>query len=103
VKQQSNKLLIEALATLEEENEQLRKQLEQSKETKLESTLAGYPPTLKAKHVAEILGISEPTAYSIMRLTDFPSFSVSGRFKGNVRVFRDSFQHWLENRYKQRS
>lgn len=55
-----------------------------------------YPIVLKAKQVAEILGVSPPTAYEYMRQTDFPSFKVGS----SVRVLRDKFFEWMENQSK---
>lgn len=52
-----------------------------------------YPLVLKPKHVAEILGVSLPSAYEYMRHTDFPSF----KLHGSVRVMRDKLFDWLES------
>jgi len=52
-----------------------------------------YPIVLKASHIAEILAVSEPTAYKLMRQEGFPLFS-SGRI---MRALRDEFFKWLES------
>lgn len=51
-----------------------------------------YPIVLKAKHIQEILGCSEPVAYKVMKSEGFPLISV-GRLK---RVNRDDFFNWLD-------
>lgn len=62
------------------------------------NTAQEYPMVLKAKHVAEILGVSEPTAYTYMRRNDFPTINLPGAVK---RVARDRFFEWLEQRSKE--
>ena len=52
-----------------------------------------YPIVLKASHIAEILDVSEPTAYKLMRQKDFPLFN-HGRI---MRSLRDEFFAWLES------
>lgn len=52
-----------------------------------------YPVVLKANHIAEILDVSEPTAYKLMREKDFPLIS----FGRNMRVLRDEFFKYLES------
>ncbi|KIV56138.1 hypothetical protein AM501_20640 [Aneurinibacillus migulanus] len=47
---------------------------------------------LTADDVAEILRVSKPTAYEIMRHTDFPLLPFKGRIR---RVQRDEFFRWL--------
>jgi predicted DNA-binding transcriptional regulator AlpA len=59
------------------------------------NTIQQYPTVLKAKHVAEILGVSEPTAYAYMRRTDFPTINLPGSVK---RVAREAFFNWLEGK-----
>lgn len=51
------------------------------------------PIVLKPKHVAEILGIANSTAYEYMRMSDFPAIEVNG----TIRVMRDRFFEWLSN------
>lgn len=51
-----------------------------------------YPVVLKAAQIAEILGVSEPTAYKLMRQEGFPLIS----FGRNMRALRDEFFKWLE-------
>lgn len=50
-----------------------------------------YPEVLKPEHVAEILGISVPTAYAYMKRNDFPSF----KYMGTIRTMRDSLFAWM--------
>ena len=52
-----------------------------------------YPVVLKASDVAEILGVSEPTAYKLMKEENFPLFQY-GRI---MRVLRDEFFNWLQS------
>jgi len=51
-----------------------------------------YPPVLKAGDIAKILGVSEPTAYKLMREKGFPLIS----FGRSMRTLRDEFFKWLE-------
>lgn len=51
-----------------------------------------YPVVLKADDIAEILGISLPTAYKLMRQKGFPLIS----FGRNMRALREEFFKWLE-------
>jgi excisionase family DNA binding protein len=51
-----------------------------------------YPVVLKASHIADILGVSEPTAYKLMRKKGFPLIS----FGRSMRSLRDEFFKWLE-------
>lgn len=51
-----------------------------------------YPVVLKASHIAEILDVSEPTAYKLMRKKNFPLIS----FGRNMRVLHDEFFKYLE-------
>jgi hypothetical protein len=54
---------------------------------------------LTAAKVAKILGVSPPTAYAIMRQTDFPMINISGDGKGgNKRVLRSDLMKWLRDR-----
>ncbi|MMZ57945.1 Helix-turn-helix domain protein [compost metagenome] len=55
-------------------------------------TIEDYPMILTADDVAEILRVSKPTAYEIMRHTDFPLLPFKGRIR---RVQRDEFFRWL--------
>lgn len=50
-----------------------------------------YPVVLTAVEISQILRVSKPTAYEIMRGKDFPLIKI-GRSR---RVFRDSFFQWL--------
>lgn len=58
----------------------------------MENTKEDYPLILKASHLAEILDITAPTAYKLMKQETFPTI-VIGRCK---RVLRDEFFKWLE-------
>lgn len=53
-----------------------------------------YPLVLKAAQVAEIMGVSQSTAYEYMRRKDFPSFKMAG-MRGSVRVMRDALYAWM--------
>jgi len=53
-----------------------------------------YPVVLKASHIAEILDVSEGTAYNLMKEETFPVI----RFGRCKRVLRDEFYKWLEIR-----
>lgn len=56
------------------------------------------PLILKAKDIAEILHVSMPTVYEMMRRTDFPLLPIPGRIR---RVTRDAFFQWMEDTQKQ--
>lgn len=62
----------------------------------MEKTIEKYPLVLKASHIAEILAVSEPTAYKLMRQEGFPLIS----FGRNMRSLRDEFFNWLEEQSK---
>ena len=49
-----------------------------------------YPMTLQAKHIMEIMGLSEPTVYALMRSKGFPLVKVGRK----VLVPRDVFFEW---------
>jgi excisionase family DNA binding protein len=55
-------------------------------------TIQDYPLILTAKEIAEILRVSKPTAYELMKRTDFPLLPFEGRIR---RVRRDEFFQWL--------
>jgi len=80
---------LEALLEKVRENKALKAQLAEHKKSQ-------YPEVLKASHVAEIMGVSPPKAYDLMRLSDFPRLEVDGI----ARVRRDSFFRWLDSRDK---
>jgi excisionase family DNA binding protein len=50
-----------------------------------------YPPILTAHEICEILKVSKPTAYELMKRNDFPLIEI-GKCK---RVTRDDFIKWL--------
>ena len=52
-----------------------------------------FPVVPKAAHIAEILGVSEPTAYKLMRKEGFPLIS----YRRSMRTLRDEFFKWLED------
>lgn len=52
-----------------------------------------YPMVLSARQVAEIMGVSRPTAYMYMNLTGFPRINLPGTI---LRVGRDQFFQWLD-------
>ncbi|MED0670400.1 helix-turn-helix domain-containing protein [Aneurinibacillus aneurinilyticus] len=58
-----------------------------------QKTVEDYPLVLTAKHICEILSISKPTAYELMKRTDFPTLPIPGRIR---RVQRDAFFRWME-------
>ena len=58
----------------------------------MEKAIEKYPIVLKASHIAEILAVSEPTAYKLMRQKGFPLIS----FGRNMRTTREKFFNWLE-------
>ncbi|MDE5415724.1 helix-turn-helix domain-containing protein [Alkalihalobacterium chitinilyticum] len=62
----------------------------------MEKSIEKYPIVLKACDIAEILGVSEPTAYKLMRQQGFPLIS----FGRTMRALRDEFFHWLEEQSK---
>lgn len=91
---QTNADLLKVLMTFEQEKQQLIEENEKLKaELAKQSMTNKYPMVLKAKHVAEILGISEPTAYALMRRSDFPRMSMT-----NARVKLDAFMNWLDGK-----
>lgn len=58
----------------------------------MKKEIEDYPLILKPKHIAEILGVSLPTTYSIMAQAGFPLLPIGGRCK---RTMRDDFFKWL--------
>jgi predicted DNA-binding transcriptional regulator AlpA len=59
------------------------------------NTINNYPIILTAKEVAEILQISKPLAYQLMKGEDFPLIQEMGRTK---RVMRDRFFEWIQTK-----
>ena len=57
-------------------------------------SLQDLPLTLSAAHLAEILGISQGTVYSLMKQPDFPLI----QFGKRMLVSRERFFEWLERR-----
>lgn len=55
-----------------------------------------YPIVLTAVDISEILQISKPSAYELMKRADFPLIKI-GRCK---RVLKDHFISWLKNHEK---
>lgn len=53
-----------------------------------------YPIVLTAKEISQILKISKPTAYEVMKREDFPLLKI-GRCK---RVLRDEFFEWISKK-----
>ena len=51
-----------------------------------------YPMILTAAHLSEILSVSKPTAYEIMKQPNFPLIELGGR---NKRVLKEAFFEWL--------
>ena len=54
-------------------------------------TLEDYPPVLQARHVKEILGISEAKSYEVMNSRKCPTIRMGKR----MVVIRDSFIRFL--------
>ena len=52
------------------------------------------PLFLNARMVANLLGVSQSTAYELMHEKDFPSLRIGNR----LLVPRDQFQIWVEGR-----
>ena len=52
-----------------------------------------YPPVLQAKHVRQILGISEAKAYEVLHSRKCPTIRVGKR----MVVMRESFVNFLYN------
>lgn len=57
-----------------------------------------YPFVMNASQLAKFLQVSRPTAYELMRRTDFPSIRilVTDTSRGSVRVLRDDVVEWLK-------
>jgi predicted DNA-binding protein YlxM (UPF0122 family) len=49
-----------------------------------------YPLILTAKDIAQILKVSKPTVYEIMKRTDFPLLNINPK-----RVLKEHFFEWL--------
>jgi len=64
------------------------------KDDKDDSEKDKYPFVLTAKHISEILDISERIAYEIMDSKDFPLLKI-GRHK---KVTREAFFKWLDSK-----
>lgn len=54
--------------------------------------------TISIPEVARRLGISKPTAYTLARRADFPSFSIGNR----VLVYEAGFEAWVKAQAEQR-
>lgn len=61
--------------------------------------ITDYPLTLTIKHLCEILGVSRPKAYDIMRRKDFPSLKDGNR----VLIPRDAFWSWYNENALQKA
>lgn len=55
-------------------------------------TKQDFPLVMKAKHVAEAMGVSTRVAYDVMELPDFPLI----RIRTIKMVAREKFFEWLE-------
>ena len=53
-----------------------------------------YPMVLKADDIAEILRVSKPTAYALMKDPAFPLIKA----RGTKRVLRDEFMKWINRK-----
>lgn len=51
-----------------------------------------YPPVLQAKHIREILGISEAKAYEVLNSKKCPTIKIGGK---RMVVMKDSFVKYL--------
>ncbi len=58
---------------------------------------AGMPEVLTASQLAKFLQVSPPTAYELMRRTDFPTINLSTSPKGTKRVLRHDLIKWLKD------
>jgi predicted DNA-binding transcriptional regulator AlpA len=70
----------------------------QFKENNIMITINDLPLVLTATEVAQVLQVSRPQAYEIMRQADFPRINLTGVERGNVRVLRDELFNWLNKR-----
>lgn len=59
--------------------------------------LSQYPFMLNATHVAEILGVSRPTAYKVMSQPNFPRVRLYPGKKSVVRVTKPALIEWIES------
>lgn len=57
----------------------------------MENSRTAEKMALSVSETAEILGISRPTVYQLMRRTDFPAFRVGARWL----VSRDGLARWV--------
>ena len=48
--------------------------------------------TYSAAETAEVLGVSRPTVYALMRQTDFPAFKVGAR----VLISAEGLREWVQ-------
>jgi excisionase family DNA binding protein len=65
----------------------------------LKSVIKNYddlPLFLNAEQIAEVLGISRASAYSLMNSKSFPSLQVGKR----LLVSKTNFRHWAEDSAK---
>jgi len=51
------------------------------------------PLILNASHIAQIMGLSKPVVYELMKRADFPTVEVSSKRKV---VSKDAFISWLD-------
>ena len=63
-----------------------------SEEIRAYRPIEEYPPVLQAKHVREILGISEAKAYEVLNSKKCPTIKVGGK---RMVVMKDSFVKFL--------
>lgn len=56
------------------------------------------PLAVSAGKAAELLGVSRPKVYALMKLADFPSFSVGGRTLISVAGLRE----WVDQQARRR-
>ncbi len=54
------------------------------------------PLFLNAKQVADLLGVSESSAYELMGEKEFPSVRIGNR----IIVPKEKFQEWIEKKVK---
>lgn len=64
-----------------------------SESVKAYKGIEDYPPVLQARHVQEMLGISNGKAYEILNSQKCPTIKIGKR----LVVFKDSFVQFLHN------
>lgn len=62
--------------------------------TPLDDLFEGYPPLLSVAKLAELLGVTQKTAYDYLQSADVPSYRIGNRWL----ILRDEVKNHIEQR-----